>query len=68
MRREAELISAIKAKCVECSGNRSQAKACRIRSCPLYAVTDLQQPRRPRKEKKATGEQLRIKITIYGGN
>lgn len=66
MSREAELIRRIKAKCLECSGTRRQAKDCACRSCPLWAVTDLQQPREPRTVKRAEGVQLTIKIKVHG--
>ena len=53
MGRQAEkLTAAIKAKCMECcGGSRSAAQACR-NDCPLMGVTDMQQPRKPKKEKR----------------
>ena len=66
MRYEAEALArAIKDKCMECSGSRAQAKACRLRSCPLWAVTDLQQPRISRAEKRREGVQIALKVKIY---
>lgn len=65
MGRQAEkLTAAIKAKCMECcGGSRSAAQACR-NDCPLMGVTDMQQPRKPKKEKRAEGVQMRITIEV----
>lgn len=33
----AELLAAIRRKCMDCSGNmRSEVQGCKIRACPLY--------------------------------
>ena len=34
---QAELLSAIRRKCMDCSGNmRNEVRDCRIKDCPLY--------------------------------
>jgi len=31
-----ELLIAIRKNCIECCGSRTEAKKCKIKSCPLY--------------------------------
>ena len=57
------LRDAIKAKCLDCAGCRAQAKDCR-NVCPLMGVTDLQQPRMSRKQKRTDGVQIQMKTYI----
>lgn len=60
------LRKAIKDKCLECcGGSRKMAKKCR-NCCPLMGITDLQQPRKPKKELRRDGVQLTIKIYVGG--
>lgn len=59
-----ELLRAIKANCRRCSGSLSQAKACRITDCPLWPVTGWHEET-PKKEKRAEGVQMTIKIKVY---
>ena len=59
------LRKAIKNKCLECcGGNRKMAKRCRDH-CPLMGVTDLQQPRKSKKELRRDGVQLWIKVIVH---
>lgn len=63
MRAERELISAIRAKCLDCcTGSSKMAATCNIESCPLW-------PYRPEMPKRCTGKtkqnvQMRIEMVF----
>ena len=60
----AEYRRAIRAKCRDCSGSVSQAKKCRVPDCPLRGLAGWPE-RTPKKEKRAEGVQMTIKIKVY---
>lgn len=61
-----DYIRAIKAKCRSCSGGSlSAAKACGIRECDLWPMTDWHRERTPMTVKRAQGEQLTIKVNVH---
>lgn len=59
---ERALLAAIRAKCLDCSGNmRREVERCRVKDCPLY----------PYRTAKATGsskerpEEIRGQISVF---
>ena len=64
MKTAEEYRRAVKAKCKECSGSLSQAKACRLSACPLWAVCGWHEEA-PKPVKRTQGVQLTIKIKTY---
>ena len=56
---------AVKSYCRVCSGGSlSQAKSCALTGCALWPLTDWHHQRPTRRERRAEGVQLEIRITI----
>ena len=57
-----ELLARMHRKCRDCSGTKTQAKKCKMTSCPLWPVPGLHVQRETTGERKRNGRQVRMTI------
>lgn len=58
---------ALKDYCIECSGSKTQAKACGIKSCKIWPLLpDWHKERTRKREKTCDGVQITIQMYVKG--